>query len=195
MSQPVLYESDDIHQVHGLEGEKDIAEDLSDGKAQDGNQSPTERWIPPDEWLVRFVDGYSGQHGGETLPPGSDPHRVAEAVFTMDPEQALDRLKIISAEAPWDYTFDTVLATHIRDILLGPEHCDMGHGDWSYEVCRLAGVIHNWSAYAEVRAVLLPYDDTEIPCESLRVYFLGFLWICVVTFVATCECKDIEVEY
>ena len=192
MSQPVLYETDDTHQVPSLDGEKgeiDIYADPSDEKIQDGNRSPTEHWIPPDEWLIRFVDGYSGQHGGETLPPGSDPHRVAEAVFTMDLEQSLERLKIISAEAPWDYTFDTALAAYIRDLVLGHEHCNMDHGDWSYEVCRLAGVIHNWSAYAEVRAVLLPYDDTEIPCESVRVYFLGFFWICVVTFVSTCECS------
>lgn len=54
-----------------------------DEKRIDASPNP---WIPPNEWLQRLIDEYGGQHGGEseTLPAGSDPNRVADAIFTMN---------------------------------------------------------------------------------------------------------------
>jgi hypothetical protein len=65
-----------------------------DEKRIDG--SP-DRWVPPNEWLIRLMEEYSGQHGGEseTLPAGSDPNRVAVAVFTMNEEESVKILKSI----------------------------------------------------------------------------------------------------
>jgi hypothetical protein len=57
----------------------------------------------------------------------------------------------------------------------------------AYLCCKTAGKMQNWSPYAEVRAVTLPYDDPEEPCESVRAYVLGFFWVCVCTAVNTCE--------
>jgi hypothetical protein len=63
----------------------------------------------------------------------------------------------------------------------------MEQGEWAYEVCKRAGLCHNWSPYAEVRAVTLPYDDADEPCESFRAYLLGYFWVCVCTAVNTCK--------
>ncbi|ORX34771.1 oligopeptide transporter 2 [Kockovaella imperatae] len=179
-----LSQQGDYPIVNYIDGKNQETYDEIDEKKQDGTVTP-DRWTAPEDWLARFVDGYSGQHGGETLPPGSDPYRVATSVFTMNDEEALLYLKNLLIEIPHDYSFDTAWAARIRDLSLGHEHCQMEYGDWAYEVCRDAGICHNWSCYAEVRAVLLPYDDPDTPCESFRAYFLGIFWICVATLVNT----------
>lgn len=145
-----------------------------------------EQWIPPNDLLVRFTQEYTGQHGGETLPPGSDPDRVAFAVITMNEKQAVDILEIIIQSHSHDYTFDTRLMQHCKELVAGNQAWGMEYGEWAYETSRTAGLIDNWSPYAEVRAVTLPYDDPEEPCESFRAYLLGFFWVCVVTAVNTC---------
>ncbi|CAK7896647.1 oligopeptide transporter 2 [[Candida] anglica] len=42
-----------------------------------------------------------------------------------------------------------------------------------------AAIIMYHSPYPEVRAVTDPFDDPSIPCETLRVYVLGFFWVVV----------------
>jgi hypothetical protein len=146
-----------------------------------------DRWTPPLEWVERFVDEYSGNHGEdtETLPAGSDPDRVAAAVLTLNEEESLAVLRSLVNDHHQDYTFDHVQMNRIRDIIEGNEACNMDPGEWAYLTCKTAGLMHNWSPYAEVRAVTLPYDDPEEPCESLRAYVLGFFWVCVCTAVNT----------
>lgn len=146
-----------------------------------------EAWIAPEDWLERFKSQYTGQHGGETLPPGSDPDRVADAIFTLAPSQAADRLKAIIVEYGQDYSFDTALMQRCKDLSEGREACGMKEDDWEYEVCRTAGLIDNWSPYAEVRAVTLPYDDPEETCESIRAWVLGLFWVIVCTGINTCK--------
>lgn len=152
-----------------------------------GTDEPAETWIAPEEWLERFKSEYTGQHGGETLPPGSDPDRVAEAIFTMSVSQSVDRLRSIIVDQAQDYSFDTVLMRRCKDLVEGREACAMKQEEWEYYVCRTAGLIHNWSPYTEVRAVTLPYDDTDETCESVRAWVLGMFWVIVCTSVNTCE--------
>lgn len=147
------------------------------------------QWVPPEEWVLRLIDEYSGRHGGdtETLPPGSDVNRVAAAIFSMNEEESVKILKSLIESQQQDYTFDHVQMHHIKQLVEGNEACEMDHGEWAYETCKTAGLMHNWSPYAEVRAVTLPYDDPDEPCESFRAYVLGFFWVCVCTAVNTCE--------
>lgn len=146
-----------------------------------------ERWAPPNEWLTRLVGEYSGNHDGntETLPAGSDPDRVAAAVLTMDESASTRVLRAIIEDHRQDYTFDQAQMTRLKKIVEGNEACGLEYGEWAYLTCKTAGLMHNWSPYAEVRAVTLPYDDPEEPCESVRAYILGFFWVCVCTAVNT----------
>lgn len=144
-------------------------------------------WVPPEEWLIRLKDGYTGQHGGETLPPGSDPDRVAEAILTMNEEQSVEYLETVIVDHAHDYSFDTVLMQRIKELVRGSEACGLDADDWAYETCKTAGMINNWSPYTEVRAVTIPYDDPGEACESFRAYFLGMFWVCVCTAVNTCK--------
>lgn len=174
--------SNDPDSIETHEKTHDVNVDEKRGAAE-----TQESWLPPEEWLERFKSEYTGQHGGETLPPGSDPDRVAEAIFTLSVSQAVDRLKSIIAEHAQDYSFDTALMQRCKDLSEGREACGMKEDDWDYEVCRLAGLVDNWSPYAEVRAVTLPYDDPDEACESIRAWFLGMFWVIVCTGINTCK--------
>jgi hypothetical protein len=145
--------------------------------------------VPPNAWLTRLVEEYGGQHGGdsETLPAGSDPNRIAVAIFTMNEEESVKVLRSIIEGHQQDYTFDQALMHRLIELVKGNEACEMEYGEWAYVTCKTAGLIHNWSPYAEVRAVTLPYDDPDEACESFRAYILGFFWVCVCTAVNTCE--------
>jgi hypothetical protein len=152
------------------------------------DESP-DRWVPPNEWLERLVAEYGGQHGGdtETLPAGSDPNRAAVAIFTMNEDESVKMLRSIIEAHRQDYSFDQTLLHRLTELVEGSQACGMEEGEWAYVTCKTAGLLHNWSPYAEVRAVTLPYDDPDEPCESIRAYVLGFFWVCVCTAINTCE--------
>jgi OPT family small oligopeptide transporter len=142
--------------------------------------------FPPIDWLERLKGEYTGQHGGETLPAGCDPDRMASAVLTLNVDQAVEVLQSLLVSQRDDYTIDQVMLARVRELVDGgAKGCGMAEEDWAYEVCKRAGLCHNWSPYAEVRAVTLPYDDPEEPCESVRAYILGYFWVCVCTAVNT----------
>jgi hypothetical protein len=155
----------------------------------DLSPSLSDRWLPPEEWLERFVQEYSGQHSGdsETLPAGADPNRVATSVLTFNEEESVRRLESLIQDHQDDYTIDHNLLKRCGELIQGHTACGMEEGEWAYVTCKTAGLVNNWSPYAEVRAVTLPYDDPEEPCESIRAYVVGFFWVCVATAVNTCE--------
>ncbi|KAF3992122.1 hypothetical protein FT663_02439 [Candidozyma haemuli var. vulneris] len=55
--------------------------------------------------------------------------------------------------------------------------------DWELQARAEAALIAYWSPYPEVRAVTDPFDDPETPCETVRVYFLGLIWVILGTFI------------
>jgi OPT family small oligopeptide transporter len=141
--------------------------------------------FPPPEWLERLKGEYTGQHGGETLPAGCDPDRMVTSILTLGPEEAVQVLRDLLVSQKDDYTIDRVMMARVAELVGGAEACGMKREEWAYEVCKRAGLYHNWSPYAEVRAVTLPYDDVEEACESFRAYVLGYFWVCVCTAVNT----------
>ncbi|KAE9363835.1 oligopeptide transporter 2 [Stipitochalara longipes BDJ] len=174
--------------------EKELPDDVrvigADEKRIDGydlSPSLSDRWLPPEEWLDRFVQEYSGQHGGdsETLPAGANANRVATSVLTFNEEESVKILESLIEDHQTDYTIDHNLLLRCRDLIQGHTACEMEEGEWAYVVCKTAGLVNNWSPYAEVRAVTLPYDDPEEPCESIRAYVVGFFWVCCATAVNT----------
>jgi hypothetical protein len=171
-----------IDDLDDLDKGKDV---LHDEKVQEAGSD----WTVPEDWISRFVDEYSGQHSGqsETLPPGSDPELTARAVLTFHQDEAVKLLQERVNQEMYDYNLDTVLFARMKLLVQGPEASGMEYGDWAYLCSKTAGFIHNWSPYAEVRAVTLPYDDPAEPCESARAYFLGFFWVIIVTAVNTCK--------
>lgn len=158
-------------------------------KTSDSQLSSGDRWSPPPAWVERLIEEYSGDHGGvtEALPAGADPKRVAAAIFTFNEDESVKILESLIQEHQTDYTIDQRLLSRCQELIKGHEACEMEKGEWAYVVCKTAGTVDNWSPYAEVRVVTLPYDDPEEPCESFRVYLIGFFWVCCATAVNTCK--------
>jgi len=184
MSISFLTEVDTLDRIQYSLEELDKSADIDEKQVVDAS---SDHWIPSNDWLVRFTEEYTGQHGGETLPAGSDPDRVASSVLTMNEDLSVEFLKSIIESHHQDYTFDSGFMQRCKELVEGNQACGMEHGEWAYETAKTAGIIQNWSPYAEVRAVVLPYDDPEEPCETFRAYALGVFWVCVVTAVNTCE--------
>ncbi|GMM36991.1 hypothetical protein DASC09_043160 [Saccharomycopsis crataegensis] len=63
------------------------------------------------------------------------------------------------------------------------EQLNMSYMDWDFHVRMYAVLNHYHSPYPEVRAISSPIDDPEIPCETIRAYFMGFIWCIVGTGV------------
>jgi len=148
-------------------------------------------WTPPEEWLERLKEEYSGRGEYESLPPGGDLDRFALAIFTMGVEHSVDCLHGILNNLQNDYTFDQVQAARMRVLVQGHEVSGLDYDEWAYQVCKMAGIYHNWSAYLEVRSCTLPYDDVDEPCETFRAYLVGFFWVIVMTGVNTCQWRTV----
>ncbi|RBQ73080.1 hypothetical protein VDGD_06060 [Verticillium dahliae] len=149
------------------------------------NEIDAEDQFPPEGWFERLKAEYTGQHGGETLPAGCDPDRMVAAILTLNEDESVQVLEDLLVSQREDYTIDRQMMARLRELIRGNKACDMEQGEWAYEVCKRAGLCHNWSPYAEVRAVTLPYDDADEACESFRAYVLGYFWVCVCTAVNT----------
>ncbi|KAL8419048.1 hypothetical protein RB594_002305 [Gaeumannomyces avenae] len=155
-------------------------------KDEVGRDSPASgQLFPPPEWLERLKAEYTGQHEGEALPAGCDPDRMAASVLTHPAPEAVQVLRDLLESQKEDFTIDQKMMARCRELVRGNEACGMELSEWSYEVSKRAGLYHNWSPYAEVRAVTLPYDDPEEACESFRAYVLGYFWVCVCTAINT----------
>ncbi|GEQ68736.1 hypothetical protein JCM33374_g2404 [Metschnikowia sp. JCM 33374] len=63
------------------------------------------------------------------------------------------------------------------------EHGEYDIFDWELQVRTEAGIIEYHSPYTEVRAVTDPYDDPNIPCETVRVYIVGLIWTAIGVFI------------
>lgn len=55
--------------------------------------------------------------------------------------------------------------------------------DWDLQVRLEAALIAYWSPYPEVRSICEPFDDPNIPCETIRVYILGIIWTGIGSFI------------
>lgn len=146
----------------------------------------TEDWTCPPAWHARLVDEYTGNHEGETLPPGANVDRAVDAILTMGPEESVHTLRETLVWHARDLTFMDTARANIERLLQGHEACGLDYDDWAYQTCKTAGRIANYSPYPEVRSVTLPYDDVDEPCESIRAWVLGMFWLIGCTCVNTC---------
>ncbi|CAK7896540.1 oligopeptide transporter 2 [[Candida] anglica] len=55
--------------------------------------------------------------------------------------------------------------------------------DWNLQVRLEAALQAYHSPYPEVRAISDPFDDPSIPCETLRAYVIGLIWVAIGVFI------------
>ncbi|KAH3666328.1 hypothetical protein OGAPHI_004517 [Ogataea philodendri] len=71
----------------------------------------------------------------------------------------------------------------IKKLIKGHEESGFSFKDWEFQAKMYATLNEYHSPYPEVRAISSPLDDPSIPCETIRAYFLGFVWCIVGTGV------------
>lgn len=72
----------------------------------------------------------------------------------------------------------------LKQLVKGPDNdADLSLEDWSFQTKMFATLNEYHSPYPEVRAISSPIDDPDIPVETIRAYFLGFLWAVIGTAV------------
>ena len=70
----------------------------------------------------------------------------------------------------------------MKRLLEGPKL----YGDFYDRDLRIDATMMRYSSpYPGVRAVAEPLDDTDVPVETIRAYFLGIGWAVIGTFMAT----------
>ncbi|KAK9476907.1 OPT oligopeptide transporter protein-domain-containing protein [Lipomyces japonicus] len=106
-----------------------------------------------------------------------------EKVVIMKIENALDILTKARENHYDDMNFPTDLLRKIELLIAGPEAYGEDIDTYELDMKLEAAVIKYHSPYPEVRAVTDPFDDTTVPVETIRAYFLGCVWVAIGAFV------------
>ncbi|KAK9447308.1 OPT oligopeptide transporter protein-domain-containing protein [Limtongia smithiae] len=98
-------------------------------------------------------------------------------------EEALEIIKQALVDHYGDVNFENETYDKLQKLADGPESFDGDFDTYDLE-CRLeATVIKYHSPYPEVRAVTDPFDDVDMPVETIRAYVLGAIWVGVGSFI------------
>lgn len=135
--------------------------------------------------------GRSGGDGGDA-EPAKDIDFIFEKVIEMTDERAVEILRSTIKYHAGDPNFLITTLEHLKRLVDGPQAAELSQADWSLEVRAEAAAIYYHSPYPEVRSVTDPFDDPTVPCETLRAYFLGLVFMCGATSLNTCESRDCE---
>ncbi|VVT58648.1 uncharacterized protein SAPINGB_P006314 [Magnusiomyces paraingens] len=133
--------------------------------------------IQDDDVLVRF-----GQD-----PSSDDEDPVAAYLYKKYREMTLSEAVEILKEAivyhENDVNFPMDVLNKIEKIVEGPEKYGEDIAIYQREAKIEATFIRWHSPYPEVRAITDPFDDPDTPCDTIRAYFLGFVWSIIGTGV------------
>lgn len=125
------------------------------------------------EILKDFLD----EHGGDINVPIPDYDFVKELVEYHGPT--------FSEKSLGGYSSDQKGQADVKEHSINSvESAEPGKiFDWELQLKTEAALIAYWSPYPEVRAVTDPFDDPSIPCETLRVYIIGIIWVSLGTII------------
>jgi hypothetical protein len=81
-----------------------------------------------------------------------------------------------------DWNFPSNMRDRMRLLMDGPKL----YGKFYDRDLRIDATMMRYSSpYPGVRAVAEPQDDTDVPIETIRAYFLGIGWAVIGTFMST----------
>ncbi|KAK9244829.1 OPT oligopeptide transporter protein-domain-containing protein [Lipomyces tetrasporus] len=108
---------------------------------------------------------------------------IFRETLQMTKERGLEILDRIVDYHHDDVNFPDSTMNRIRFLLLGQEGTHMDPEAYEIAVKVEATLIDSFSPYPEVRAVCDPFDDPEMPVETIRAYLLGIIWVLIGSFV------------
>ncbi|VVT54355.1 uncharacterized protein SAPINGB_P004034 [Magnusiomyces paraingens] len=121
-------------------------------------------------------------------PDSSDNDPVAEFLYNkymeMSSNEAIEILRETIKHHDDDLNFPQTVMDKIENLVnYGPAAINGDEEGFIREAKIEATLIYWYSPYPEVRAVTVPFDDTEEPCDTPRAYLLGLVWAVVGTGV------------
>ncbi|KAK3306214.1 OPT oligopeptide transporter protein-domain-containing protein [Chaetomium strumarium] len=119
----------------------------------------------------------------EELAPNGEGEYIRDRVNNMTEEEALAIVAESYRFHADDWNFPTEMRERMRRLLEeGPKR----YGECYDRDLRVDAVMLKYSSpYPGVRAVAEIVDDTDVPIETARAYFLGIAWAVVGTFMST----------
>ncbi|UNI13290.1 oligopeptide transporter 6 [Purpureocillium takamizusanense] len=118
---------------------------------------------------------------GDQIPPLDDIQYVTDRVRLLTVEECQNiNTKMLEDHAN-DYNFSEQLREKLATLAQGPSN-KQSLDDWELQLKTETAVNRFFSPYPEVRAVAIPTDDVNMPCETIRSHFLGLAWAVVGQF-------------
>lgn len=118
----------------------------------------------------------------EELAPNGEGEYILDKINNMTEEEAVAIIQESHKFHADDWNFPSEMRERMRRLLEGPKQ----YGDFYDRDLRIDAVMLRYSSpYPGVRAVAEIIDDSGVPFETVRAYFLGISWAVIGTFIAT----------
>ena len=118
----------------------------------------------------------------EELAPNGEGEYILDKINNMTEEEAVAIIRESWEFHADDWNFPTEMRERMRRLLEGPKE----YGEFYDRDLRIDAVTMRYSSpYPGVRAVAEIIDDSSIPVETVRAYFLGISWAVIGTFIST----------
>ena len=118
----------------------------------------------------------------EELAPNGEGEYILEKICSMSEEEALAIIEESIKFHADDWNFPAQMRERMKRLLNGQKL----YGDfWDRDLRIDATMMRYSSPYPGVRAVAEPLDDSNVPVETIRAYFLGIGWAIIGTFMST----------
>lgn len=116
------------------------------------------------------------------LAPNGEGEYILDKICNMSEEEALAIIDESLRFHADDWNFPSEMRERMTRLLKGPKL----YGDFYDRDLRIDATMMRYSSpYPGVRAVAEPLDDTDVPVETIRAYFLGIGWAIIGTFMST----------
>lgn len=113
--------------------------------------------------------------GQDAIAPVTDIEHVMDKIETLTVEECRVILVEMLEYHEYDYNFAQAQRDKISRLLDGPTK-EQSTDDWELELKTETAVCKFFSPYPEVRAITEPFDDLDMPAETIRAHLLGYIW-------------------
>lgn len=118
----------------------------------------------------------------ETLAPNGEEEYILDKINNMTEEDAI----AIVAESVEFHADDWNLGSDMRERMVKLLKGRKAYGEFYDRDLRIDATMMRYSSpYPGVRAVAEPLDNSDVPVETIRAYFLGIAWAVIGNFMAT----------
>lgn len=132
------------------------------------------------ESAVHHLAEKLGDGVGGTAPEADLVH-IMDKIDTLTIDDCREITEKMLHDHEFDYNFAPTLREKLNRLLDGPTK-EQSQDEWELEFKTEVAVCKFYSPYPEVRAITEPYDDIDLPCETIRAHLLGYIWAVVAQF-------------